>query len=183
MKSPCVATVTSAAVVFSGACGGQSGPDEIVDPVDERPATQLVKPSDHIFEIADFENAGLKHSKDYKTEGLPAAVRVSLLFWKIDGTPVQYEVRLGASHDEAVASGLSYTKERAGPEAIIDPDFARHTEGLRDRRTIVHTRGSPTPRYGDFVILGNMIALCEGRDAEQGAERCARLVEALGANG
>ena len=183
MKLLCVATMMSAAVVFSGACGGQSGPDEIVDPVDEKPATQLVKPSNRIFEIADFENAGLKHSKDYKTEGLPAAVRVSLFFWKIDGTPVQYEVRLDASHDEAVASGLSYTKETAGPEAIIDLDFARYTEGLRDRRTIVRTRGSPTPRYGDFVILGNVIALCEGRDAEQGAERCARLVEALGAIG
>ena len=64
MNLLCVTTVTSAAVVFSGACGGQSGPDEIVDPVVERPATQLVKPSNRIFEIADFENAGLKHSKD-----------------------------------------------------------------------------------------------------------------------
>ena len=83
------------------------------------------------------------------------------------------------SHDEAVSAGTSYAKEGAGPEAIIDPDFARYTEGLRDRRTIVHTRGSPTPRYGDFVIYGNMIALCEGRDAEQGSQRCAKLVEAL----
>ena len=73
MKLLCVATLTSAAVVFSGACGGQSGPDEIVDPVVARPATQLVKPSNRIFEIAVFEDAGLKHSKDYKTEGLPAA--------------------------------------------------------------------------------------------------------------
>ena len=133
MKLLCVATVTSAAVVFSGAYGGQSGPGEIVDPVDEGPATQLVKPSDRIFEIADFEDAGLKHAKGYKTVGLPAAVRVSLFFWKIDGTPVQYQVRLDASHDEAVASGLSYNKEDAGREAIIDPDFARYTEGMRDR--------------------------------------------------
>ena len=161
------------------ACGSETVTDEPTEPEAIGPTTQTVKSSTQIFAVDDFEAAGLKHSKDYKTDGLPAATSVSLFFWKIDGTPVQYEVRFYDSHDEAISSGLSYAKEGAGPEAIIDPDFARYTEGLRDRRTIVHTRGSPTPRYGDFVIYGNMIALCEGRDAEQGAERCARLVEAL----
>lgn len=147
------------------------------------PAMQLVKESNRIFGVVDFEDAGLKHSKEYKTGGLPDATGVSLFFWQVDGTPVQYEVRFYASHDEAVSSGMSYAIEGAGPEAIIDPDFARYTEGLRDRRTIVHTRGSPTPRYGDFVIYGNVIALCEGRDAAQGAERCASLVDALDGTG
>ena len=161
------------------ACGSQPATEELAVPEDASPQSQFVKATDRIFAIDDFEAAGLKYSKSYKTEGLPSATGVSLFFWKIDGTPVQYEVRFYASHDEAVSAGTSYAIEGAGPEAIIDPDFARYTEGLRDRRTIVHTRGSPTPRYGDFVIYGNMIALCEGRDSEQGSERCARLVKAL----
>lgn len=164
--------------LFAFACGGSSVTEEYSEPEDTGPSTQIVRTSDRGFAIEDFETAGLKHSKDYKADGLPGATGVSLFFWKVD---VQFEVRFYSSHDEAVGLGLSYAKEGAGPEAVIDPDFARYTEGLRDRRTIVHTRGSPTPRYGDFVIYGNMIALCEGRDSEQGAERCARLVEALDA--
>ena len=165
------------------ACGSASMTEEYVEPEDAGPTTQIVTPSDRAFAIEDFESAGLKHSKDYKTEGLPGATGVSLFFWKVNGSAVQFEVRFYPSHDEAVGSGLSYAIEGAGPEAIIDADFARYTEGLRDRRTIVHTRASPTPRYGDFVVYGNMIALCEGRDSEQGAKRCARLVEALDTTG
>ena len=161
------------------ACGSQPAKEVLTKHENHAPTTQLIKPSDQIFSIHDLESAGLKHSKDYKTEGLPSATGVSLFFWKVDAMPVQYEVRFYSSHDEAVSTGTSYAVEGAGPEAIIDPDFARYKEGLRDRRTIVHTRGSPTPRYGDFVIYGNMIALCEGRDAEQGSQRCAKLVEAL----
>ena len=173
--------ITLSLVTF--ACGSASVPEENVGSEDTGPATQIVRPSDRMFAIADFENAGLKHSKDYKAEGLPDATGISLFFWKVDGSAVQFEVRFYPSHDEAVGSGLSYAIEGAGPEAIIDPDFARYAEGLRDRRTIVHTRASPTPRYGDFVVYGNMIALCEGRDSEQGAKRCARLVEALDTTG
>ncbi len=167
--------------LFAFACGESSVTEEYSEPEDTGPATQIVKPSDRAFAIEDFESAGLKHSKDYKIEGLPEATGVSLFFWKVDGSAVQFEVRFYSSHDEAVRSGLSYAKEGAGPEAVIDPDFARYNEGLRDRRTIVHTRASPTPRYGDFVVYGNMIALCEGRDSEQGAERCSSLVNALDA--
>ncbi len=177
---PAVALILLLAIaVMLLACGSQPVAEELAEPEDVGPQTQLIRPTDRTFGIVDFETAGLKHSKNYKTEGLPGATRVSLFFWKVDGTPVQYEVRFYASHGEAVGSGLSYAKEGAGPDAIIDPDFARYTEGLRDRRTIVHTRGSPTPRYGDFVIYGNMIALCEGRDSMQGSERCGRLVKAL----
>ncbi len=183
MRPATALIVLLAIAVMLLACGSQPAAEELVQPQDVDPQSQLVKPSDRIFAIDDFEAAGLKHSKDYKTDGLPAATSVSLFFWNIDGTPVQYEVRFYGSHHQAVSSGMSYAKEGAGPEAIIDPDFARYTEGLRDRRTIVHTRASPTPRYGDFFIYGNIIALCEGRDPEQGARRCARLVEALDATG
>ena len=169
--------------LFTFACGSASVTEENVGSEDTGPTTQIVIPSDRMFAIADFENAGLKHSKDYKAEGLPDATGISLFFWKVASSPVQFEVRFYSSHDEAFRSGLSYAIEGAGPQAIIDADFARYTEGLRDRRTIVHTRASPTPRYGDSVVYGNMIALCEGRDSEQGAKRCARLVEALDTTG
>ncbi len=173
------AILITTALAFIAACGGGSISDSSADTQNDGPVTQLVKPSERQLTVADFEDVGLKHSKDYKTEGLPSANGVSLFFWKIDGNPVQYEVRFYDSHEDAAEFGKSFAIEGAGPEAIIDPDFARYTEGLRDRRTIVHTRGSPTPRYGDFFIYANVIALCEGRDATQGAERCARLLQSI----
>ncbi len=179
MNKTVAVAISTAIIALAFACGNQVGVEQAEPTQNAGPTTQIVKPTDRIFATDDFERAGLKHSKNYKTDGLPSATGVSLFFWSVDGTPVQYEVRFYGSHDEAVKSGLSYAVEGAGPDAIIDPDFARYTEGLRDRRTIVHTRGSPTPRYGDFVVYGNMIALCEGRDEVQGAERCASLVSAL----
>ena len=176
------AILIAAALSLALACGGESISDSSADTQNEGLVTQLVKPSERTLTVADFEAVGLKHSKDYKTDGLPSANGVSLFFWKIDGNPVQYEVRFYDTHEDAVKYGKSFAIEGAGPEAIIDPDFARYTEGLRDRRTIVHTRGSPTPRYGDFFIYANVIALCEGRDATQGAERCARLLQTIESN-
>ena len=166
----------------ANACGSAPESQNFAETGDDEQATQLIRSSDRLFQTSDFQSIGMKHSKDYKTEGLPGANQVSLFFWKMDGTPIQYEIRFYPDHDEAVSSGLTYALEGAGPDAIIDPDFARYTEGLRDRRTIVHTRSSPSPRYGDFVIYGNIIALCEGRDVEQASERCAHLVNAFDGN-
>ena len=50
------------------ACGSASVTEENVGSEDAGPTTQIVIPSDRMFAISDFENAGLKHSKDYKTE-------------------------------------------------------------------------------------------------------------------
>ena len=153
------------------------------------PKTPVQPPRSSYRPIGCIRDLGFRECRIEALEGLQGrricldATGISLFFWKVDGSPVQFEVRFYSSHDEAFRSGLSYAIEGAGPQAIIDADFARYTEGLRDRRTIVHTRASPTPRYGDFVVYGNMIALCEGRDSEQGAERCARLVEALDTTG
>ncbi len=179
MRFIIVAIVLIFGLMTAYACGDAPAPQNSQQTDDAEPTAQVIKPSDRILQTSDLEATGLKHSKNYKTEGLPGSTQVSLFFWKIDDTPIQYEIRFYPSHDEAVSSGLSYALEGAGPDAIIDPDFASYTEGLRDRRTIVHTRGSPSPRYGDFVIYGNIIALCEGRDTAQGAERCAHLLNAI----
>ena len=37
----------------------------------------------------------------------------------------------------------------------------------------------PSPKYGDYVILGNVWMLCEGADSGQGLERCEALVDPL----
>jgi len=34
-------------------------------------------------------------------------------------------------------------------------------------------------KYGDFVIFGNMVILCEGDDSGQSLERCELLLDAL----
>ncbi len=139
---------------------------------------RLLQPA-RMLSLEDLTAAGLKASKEYDVSELPGATDSWLMFWKVKGVSVQYEVRFYPSHTAAVDEGMSYAEEGAGAKAIIDPDFARYTEGMRDRRTIVHTRSSPTPRYGDYMIIGNLIALCEGRDGEQGRLRCMALADAL----
>ena len=39
------------------------------------------------------------------------------------------------------------------------------------------------PRYGDYVILGNLVILCEGRTSEHSIERCAPFVTLLRGKG
>jgi hypothetical protein len=57
-------------------------------------------------------------------------------------------------------------------------------EGVRDRKVMVGTaEGSQNPRYGDFVILGNLVILCEGRNSEHSLSRCAPFVALIRGEG
>ena len=38
------------------------------------------------------------------------------------------------------------------------------------------TGSKSTNKYGDYIIYGNLIILCEGRTTEQSMERCSQFV-------
>ena len=67
-----------------------------------------------------------------------------------------------------------------GREALLREVDVRWKEGTRDRRGGGAFRDSLTPLYGDYMVFGNVILLCEGRDSAQSLERCAALLTAAG---
>ncbi len=64
MKTALIATALFPVAMLGFACGSQSVTEVNIEPEDAGAHTQIVRPSGRMFEIADFEAAGLKHSKD-----------------------------------------------------------------------------------------------------------------------
>jgi len=53
-------------------------------------------------------------------------------------------------------------------------------DGVRDRRLMVgQGGGTQTAKFGDFVILGNLVILCQGRNSEQALEQCEPFVNQI----
>ena len=96
----------------------------------------------------------------------------------------EYEARFYASHADAVSMGTSWAASVSGEDAVVVGNDILWDEGSRDRRqcnrSVAHSGCNYTARYGDFVILGNMILLCEGRDLAEAADTCGVLTDLLG---
>lgn len=136
-----------------------------------------------VYSIEDIEAIGYKVSKTYDVEGLVGATAAYYGFWQSGGEsdPVDFEIRIYPSHEIAVGSGTEQAKEVTGENAVLDRLESSWPEGLTERRRIVggSGRGGSFPRYSDYVILGNLVALCQGRNPEHSQERCDDLVNAL----
>jgi hypothetical protein len=56
-------------------------------------------------------------------------------------------------------------------------------EGASDRRKCVGRQGtanaSCAARYGDFIVFGNMVLLCEGQDSELALLTCGDVLKSL----
>jgi len=179
------AVLTGAATLILGstlACG--SGTDAAQQ---EKPEFQKVAPSDRTLSFEDFAAVGFKRTKQYDVEGLPGAEDAWFGFWRVPSNdPVDYEVRVYASHEDAVEQGTALAEEVTGEDAIIDGDLVTWKEDTVELRSIrggaglgEGESGRRTPRYGDFAIFGNVVLLCEGSDSEVALENCAFLAEAL----
>lgn len=171
-----VAAVT--ALLAVAACGGKAA-DEW--------EFQKIDPSGGVYTIDDFPAAGFKKSKQYDVTGLPGGIDARLGFFGPDpSSRMQYELRFYASHEDAVQQGIPLVEEVTGEDAAeyrLNPTWE---EGARDRWVSMsgghggglELRGA-SPVYGDFVIFGNVVMLCEGMDSAQSLERCESLVRAL----
>ena len=166
--------IVALALVFAIACGG--GDDKNTEP-------QKILPASGSLSISDFLAVGFKQSKQYDVTGLPAAQSAYYGFWQIGGVPLDFELRFYPGHQEAVAEGLSFAEEVTGRGAAVTSADSTWKEGVRDRRTSGFTPtgggGTLAVKYADFVIYGNVVMLCQGRDSIQSLDRCRALISAV----
>lgn len=133
---------------------------------------------DRNLSIDDVLNVGWKKAKTYDVEGLDGAEVAQVGFWSHPEIgPLDYEIRVYPSHQIAVEKGTPFAEEASGKDALLNTRDATWDEGVKDRRLIVGPgSGTQTPRFGDYVILGNLVILCQGRNSEQALEQCASFV-------
>ena len=138
--------------------------------------------TDRVYTIQDLLDAGFKKSKTYDVEGLPGATEVLYGFYGVDPYDrKEYEVRFYPDHTAATGTGIDYAEEVTGPDAVILKDIQRWKVGLTERRQCSgngghHSGKCDLPKYFDYVIVGNMVMLCEGKDSETSLQNCADLM-------
>jgi len=130
------------------------------------------------YSIQDFLKTGFKTIKEYDVDELPLAQSVFWGFWDngILG-PKEFEIRFYNSHKDAKTEGIKYVEEVTGKDAVLTKAESSWKEGIKDRRWGgFYLHGTIDPKYYDYVIYGNFIILCEGRDSEQSFSRCSELI-------
>ena len=181
------AVVVGLAVTLLAAAACGSGADAGDAALSPGEPFQKVTPSERTYSIEDLAAAGFKKAKEYNVEGLPAALGAWYGFWRPEGgNPVDYEVRIYASHEDAVDYGTALADEASGDDAILNSNDATWKEDVGELRT-VHGGGdvawgafsAASPRYADFAIFGNVVLLCEGPYSNVALDRCASLIDAL----
>ena len=180
------AVVAAAALVLvaAAACGSDTGAGSAEDV-----GFRKVAPSERIYTFDDFLAFGFRKSKQYDVEGLPAAVEARYGFWGPDPySRKDYELRFYASHEDAVEYGAGPADQITGTDDIMaNKDTLTWREGWQEwwfRASGIMTFGDVmgkhnVAKYGDFVIYGNVVILCEGDDSGQSLERCELLLDAL----
>ena len=140
-----------------------------------------INPDQTIRDLSSFEKAPFKLSKEYDVSALPMAnAAYKGFFTPPDSKPIQYEIRIYPDHMSAVEKGMEYADEVTGADALLRSVDVRWDEGTNDRRGGGAARGSLTPLYGDYAIIGNVIILCQGRNSTQSLNRCEALLLAAG---
>ena len=127
-----------------------------------------------ITSIAEISIPKFKLGKNYKVEDLPEAIAVSrAIFNKKD-----IEIREYKTHEDAIQFGEKFASSVSGKDAIVSGDNVMWKEGAKDRRKCVPRAGNSeagcdqTPRFGGYIILGNLIILCEGLSDQESLELC-----------
>ena len=155
--------LTGVIALVAIACGSGSDSDESI-------GVAKITPSESIFSLEDLTAIDFKKSKTYDVEGLTAASSAYYGFWGLDQYDRKdFELRFYDSHADAVEFGTSFAENRAGENAVIKSDETAWAEGIKDARACTRVGGSANcqvPKYGDYVIYGNMILLCQGRDSD-----------------
>lgn len=164
-----------AVALFAVSCGSSSGSDSA--------GVAKITPSDTIYSLGDLTAIGFKKDKTFDVEGLTAATHAYYGFWGVDPYDrKEYEARFYKSHADAIEFGTPFAAERTGPDAIIKSGETMWEEGAKDARACVRISSNASchlSKYGDYVIYGNMILICEGRDSATALDQCAALLEQL----
>lgn len=142
---------------------------------------QRLFPSDRTYQSDDLVAAGMKVMNDYDVTALDHAVSAVHLALK----SAEFEARFYASHQDAVTFGAAWAQDVTGPDANVTGENVKWQEGASHRRMCSRAAGNPhsgcaySARYGDFVIAGNMILLCEGGDSETALLTCNSVLKSL----
>ena len=140
------------------------------------------------YSDSDFEAlANFKLNKSYDVKGLKGAENAIYGFFGPDPYDRrEYEARFYPDHETAITVGVDFANEATGPDAVIASAVQRWDEGLIQRRACAaNTRGSHhsgrcnIAKYGDYVVAGNLVLLCQGRDSAAALENCEALYAAL----
>ncbi len=159
-----------------GGSGGSGGFAKISEP-------------EQTFNIDQIVAAGFKKNKDYDVTGLEGATEAYYGFFGADPYNRQeFEIRLYPSHQVAIDVGVSFADESSGEDAVILEDVQRWDEGLTQRRQCAgngghHSGKCDNAKYGDYVVRGNMILLCQGKDSAGALQNCRELLEAVAGTG
>ena len=162
------------ALVSLAACGSSSDSDA--------GAIAKITPSETIYTLDDLLDAGFKKGKTFDVEGLTAATHAYYGFWGLDPYDrKEFEARFYESHADAVEFGVKFADERTGTDALIKSDESSWEEGAKEARACTRSAGGDSSncrisKYGDYVIYGNMILVCQGRDSGTALEQCAGLL-------
>ena len=110
-----------------------------------------------VFSKTSFDGLEFKFSKEYDVSELPDALEAHYGFFQRR----EFEIRFYPSNEIAKSSGIFFAEEATGEDAIIKKSDASWKEGIKDRMTSgAFGNKKNTPKYMDYVILGNMIVLC-----------------------
>jgi hypothetical protein len=163
--------------VLAAACGAGTGSDSS--------GVAKITPSETVFTLDDLLAVDFKKGKTFNVEGLTAATDAYYGFWGLDPYDrKEFEARLYASHSDAVEFGTSFAEERTGTDALIKSGEATWEEGAKEARACTRSAGGDSSncrvsKYGDYVIYGNMVLVCQGRDSSTALEQCAALLGKL----
>ena len=144
-----------------------------------------ITPSETIFSLESLTDVGFKKGKTFDVEGLTGAITAYLGYWGLDPYDRKdYEARFYPSHADAVEFGTIFADERTGPDAVIKTGETMWEEGAKEARSCNRAAGANSSncrisKYGDYIIYGNMILICQGRDSTTSLEQCALLLEQI----
>lgn len=138
--------------------------------------------ADQTYTIDDLKAVqGVKANKEYDVTDLPAATTA----WRILFNKHDYEVRFYPDQQTAIDEGAPYAEHVTGDNAVVIGDDILWEEGAKDRRRCSRNEKTPhagcsySSRYWDFVVLGNMIMMCEGLESDQAIRNCDELIAEL----
>lgn len=174
------------------ACGSEDSSDV---------AFTQINPSEKVYTLEDLKSLGVKKGKTYKVKDLKEAESAYFVFYKKAGSKeaIEYEIRFYPNHDLAMSPGLDIAKERVGTDAKLKKDEATWVEGLKDARQCGgagggvsgggvgaagdHAVGScSSPKYNEYFVIGNMIALCQGENETESRIHCVDLLTLIQGN-
>ena len=140
-----------------------------------------IRSTEGSYSIDDLKTAGVKANKDYDVADLPGADDA----WRVIYNRLDYEVRFYPDHQTLLDEGIPYVEHVTGDDAIVIGDDVIWEEGAKDRRRCSRDADTPhsgcaySPRYWDYVVVGNMILMCEGLESKQSLENCDNLLQQL----